>query len=954
MPVRIKILLSFFTLTLLTVFAVYVFSQLILLNNYAKLDEEAALVNTERAAVALDNRITAMSVSNRDWAFWDDTYNFMVNVNPAYVEDNLGDMVFANLGLNFMLFVDTTGQIVYSKAFDLNNNTEVDLPEGLAAYLYPGSPLLKSSDDNRQTTGIISLPIGPLLVASTPILNSAQQGPNRGNLIWGCFLNESVIKGIEDTTKLSVTVWQINSPEFPDDIIAAVDLLKAQIPFTQNLTDTTLGSYLMIADINEQPALILRIEQTRNMYLQGSAIINYYLLVVVVTSTLIGLVIYLLVGNVIVKRLSRISSQVHSAASGDINLSHALSEYGNDEIALLAKNITATFNKLEIANKRALDLQSYLQLQINHMPIGLITWDKDFRVQTWNPTATTIFGFTAEEMVGKQPYNLIIPEHLRPVVSRVWERLLFGVQTANSINDNITKDGRVIVCEWSNTPLRDDNGIVIGALSMVQDITERRRAEKKLEESESKFRTFTEKGPVGIFIVDDIGHYIEVNPRACEISGYTYRELTTMSISDFIAPEFKDKGQEIFSLLQQKGEIESEILAKKKDGALIWISLNGIKISEDRYMAFCIDITERQKIEQEIRRVASFPEYNPMPIIEINFEGTLTYQNPAAERLFPKMIESCTKDPICASVLATTSYLPQLDNPLVSLDVIYNDKVYEINALYHRNSNRIRAYIVDITQHREMLALESQAQAANLANKSKSEFLASMSHELRTPLNAIVGFSQVLKEQYFGVLNEKQNEYLDDILSSGQHLLSLINDILDLSKVESGKVELELSSVNLSELVTRSLAIIQEKARSHNIKLDIDLPNDLKKLKIKADERRLKQVMFNLLSNASKFTPDGGKIDVSMLINNGEIIISVTDTGIGIAPEYHQKIFGGFFQISNKLVDKTPGTGLGLSLTKSIIELHGGRVWVESEGRDKGSKFSFSLPLQQKKKSEVK
>ena len=242
--------------------------------------------------------------------------------------------------------------------------------------------------------------------------------------------------------------------------------------------------------------------------------------------------------------------------------------------------------------------------------------------------------------------------------------------------------------------------------------------------------------------------------------------------------------------------------------------------------------------------------------------------------------------------------------------------------------------------------LEVAMRSAQVANQAKSDFLASMSHELRTPLTSILGLSEVLQEEYFGKLNSKQKEYLNDIHESGQHLLLLINDILDIAKIEAGKMELELGPVVVKELLENSLIMIKEKAGKHNIKLDVDLAPEIKGLKIQADERKLKQIIFNLLSNAVKFTPDGGRIQLGASCEDGKLAVAVTDTGIGISLEKQEKVFQEFYQVEAGLRDKTPGTGLGLPLSRRMVELHGGEIWCESEGEGKGSRFVFTIPLE--------
>jgi GAF domain-containing protein len=240
---------------------------------------------------------------------------------------------------------------------------------------------------------------------------------------------------------------------------------------------------------------------------------------------------------------------------------------------------------------------------------------------------------------------------------------------------------------------------------------------------------------------------------------------------------------------------------------------------------------------------------------------------------------------------------------------------------------------------------EIQEKSAQLqvANKHKSEFLANMSHELRTPLNAIIGFSEALAERMFGELNEKQAEYLKDIHDSGRHLLSLINDILDLSKIEAGRMELELSTFHLPTALGNAITLVRERAQRHAIELGLQIDESLGEFS--GDERKFKQIMLNLLSNAVKFTPDGGKVDVSARKENGKIEVVVRDTGIGIAPEDQASVFEEFRQVGRDRPRKAEGTGLGLALTRRFVELHGGAIRLESTP-GKGSTFTVSLPQQ--------
>lgn len=258
----------------------------------------------------------------------------------------------------------------------------------------------------------------------------------------------------------------------------------------------------------------------------------------------------------------------------------------------------------------------------------------------------------------------------------------------------------------------------------------------------------------------------------------------------------------------------------------------------------------------------------------------------------------------------------------------------------------VLATLIDITERKlaevELKAARDRAQAAS---RAKSEFLANMSHDVRTPLNAIIGFSQILEDQYFGPLNEKQKEYVSDILESSRHLLGMINDILELSKIEAGKLTLIYSRFEIRPFLENCAMAIREQCLKRDIQLESRVTEDLEDVNICADEQRLRQVLHNLLANAVKFTPNGGAIRIKVSRNGGTMNFSVTDSGIGIDPQQQAKIFERFYQVDGGITKKTPGTGLGLPLARKLVELHGGKIWVESEGIGKGSRFSFEIPL---------
>jgi signal transduction histidine kinase len=290
---------------------------------------------------------------------------------------------------------------------------------------------------------------------------------------------------------------------------------------------------------------------------------------------------------------------------------------------------------------------------------------------------------------------------------------------------------------------------------------------------------------------------------------------------------------------------------------------------------------------------------------------------------------------------------------LLAVPLLFEEQVVGALVVGRQEAGHFDPAVVDLLQtfaSQSVLAIqnarlfreiEDKSRQLETASRHKSEFLANMSHELRTPLNAVIGFSEVLLQRMFGELNDKQDEYLRDIYASGQHLLSLINDILDLSKIEAGRMELTLAAFHLPTSIENAVTLVKERASRRGISLQVHLDPGMGEFV--GDERKIRQVLLNLLSNAVKFTPEGGRISLKGGQHDGVVEVSVTDSGIGIAPEDQAAIFEEFRQVGSD-ERRQEGTGLGLTLARKFVELHGGRIWVES-GLGSGSTFTFTLPL---------
>lgn len=478
----------------------------------------------------------------------------------------------------------------------------------------------------------------------------------------------------------------------------------------------------------------------------------------------------------------------------------------------------------------------------------ILRWDSQGRITFLNEFGQNFFGYTVEEILGRHVVGTIVPPRGSGDrdLGQLMDEICANPQAfAQNVNENIKRNGERVWIAWTNRVVHDANGSVLEILSIGTDITEQRRVEEALKQSEASYRKLFEYAPDGIVIADGQSYYLDANPSICRMLGYSREELIGKHAADIVAPaeiEFIDPA---LSEIKSVSDHQREWTFKRKDGTTFPAEVIATMMPDGNLLGMIRDISERKQAEAEREK-----------------------------------------------------------------------------------------------RHR-----------AEAADRIKSAFLATMSHELRTPLNSIIGFTGVILEGLAGPLNAEQSKQLGMVRTSANHLLALVNDVLDISRIEAGQMEVHREPFDVQRSVNRMADLVRPQAATKQLQLSVQIDPELREAV--SDERRFEQILLNLLSNAIKFTERGEvrlKVDVvEMRRENSKpraaVRLSISDTGIGIKPEHLGTIFQPFRQIDSGLARKQEGTGLGLVICRRLAELMGGEVRAESVW-GKGSTFTCILPLQ--------
>jgi len=607
----------------------------------------------------------------------------------------------------------------------------------------------------------------------------------------------------------------------------------------------------------------------------------------------------------------------------------------------------------ESANLRG----GFADVLVEASPDALIALSPRGEILFWNQGATTLFGYTPDEALGRLLEDLVIPPGRREEARRAREDALAGkavlFETVRRRKDHSEVDVNV-----SKRVVRGAGGQVLFIAESLRDVSQlnRLRAERA---SEIRFKGLLEAAPDAMVIVDAAGCIVFVNSQTERIFGYGRDELLGGPIEMLIPERFRaahphKRSAYLAAPRPRPMGAGLDLFGRRKNGSEFpaEISLSPLETEQGRLVTAAIrDITDSKRAEQKFRGLM---ESAPDAMVIVDSRGRMVLINAQTERLFRyrreqllhRSIEMLIPERFRARhpALRGEYFAAPKPRPMgagVDLFGLRSDgsefaAEISLSPIETPEGTLVTAAIRDITDRK---VLEEKMQQAN---RLKSEFLANMSHELRTPLNAIIGFAELMHDHLVPPTSPQHDEFVGYILNSGTHLLQLVNDILDLSKIEAGKMEFRPEPTELGRVVNEVVAMLRTTATAKKIEVTHELaPLPLATL----DPARLKQVLYNYLSNALKFTPDGGRVIVRLLPAGTDLFrVEVEDSGIGIRPEDLGRLFVEFQQLDEALTKKQGGTGLGLALTKRIVEAQGGSVGVRSVPGT-GSVFHAVLPL---------
>ncbi|AGB03145.1 PAS domain S-box protein [Methanoregula formicica] len=920
------------TLLIVILALIVLFVANISLTSYSALEQRYVTQDVDMALSRLDAEYNALSTVTTDWGQWDDTYEFVNGRNPGYVSTNIVPGIFRNLQVSFIVITNENGEVVYAGAYDTMNHTMIPVTESLFPYLVPGSPLLKTSEPLKTTSGIIILDDRPVIVASCPILHSDLSGNPTGSVVMGRYLDHSVTVVPLTSVQQQFRLLPADDPGIPASVralLAAAGDNNART--TEFVGDNEIAGYALIRDITGQGRLIVEVREPRTIYLQGATTTIQYVLIVLAAGLMLGITYLLLLDRLVLSRITSLSTQVQGISTKSLP-SRRVHLEGNDEFAALAREINGMLDSLDEASKGLIRSEARFHELADLLPLPIFEMDADCRVLYTNKVGAELFGIS-DEMIRKDiRVGDFLIEGEGERMRRGLNAVLSGGTSTGEIYTLRKTDGTLMRAIISLAPIHRE-GQVIGFRGVLIDVTERVNLEEALIESQEYLQTLLMSVSIGILVIDAGTHtIIDVNPAALEMIGITRDEIIGRSCHDVVCPA--EAGKCPVTDLGIQVDNSQRILVRS-DGSRISIIKHVVPVmlhGRSCLLETFIDNTVRLQMQEELQksqeRLSHLLQTSPVGVFESKASGALTYVNERWEEMTGMTFQDMRsrpwkeiQEPLDRMRISKEMWkkfqsrlLPDAETRFMRPDgsVIW---LYGQSVPVYDSKGQIHGYVGTITDITDRKRIED---AIHLANKKLNLMNDITRHDI---LNTITGIFGLIDMAVASGNKEELARLLEQIKEEGRLIQRQITFTRDYQGVGVHAPVWQ----NVRDIVSRAISGLNNPGVSIEIELE--------ETEIFADPL-LEKVFYNLADNAVRYGERLTMIRFYYQISDIGLTLICEDDGVGIPDNAKARIF-------ERGVGRN--TGMGLFLTREILRITG--ISIRETGvYGKRARFELIIP----------
>jgi PAS domain S-box-containing protein len=912
-----------------------VFISTITLSSYASLEKQYISKDLNTATNKIREEGTTLSAIVSDWGPWDDSYNYVLGKKPDFIETNIQPDTYNNLRLNLIVITDRNGSIVYSGAFDLESRALVPVPDSLVSQLKTENPLLNMTDPRHATTGILMLSDHPMIIASRPIVHTDFSGTPEGVVIMGRYLDETEVQRLSGLTQLNLTIYRADE-SLPDPGLVSRIRDRGGAPvLIEAVSPDEITGYALIPDLYGADAVVLAITESRDIYRQGLNTTYTFILIILGTGLLFGIIVILILDRLVLSRMSDLNIQVYRIGR-DSTVTSRIELGGNDEFAGLAAQINIMLDTLEKTQQGFQASELRFRELSDLLPQIVFEMDLAGNLLYVNKAGVDQFGIKEEIIAqGTNIRDYISPSHIEQMKQGL-AAVMAGGKSPGQTYSLKRHDGSAMKALVTTSLIHRD-GKISGFRGVVVDITERTRLREQIEESSKLLSGILQASPVGVFQLDPSGLVIFVNATFSKITGISSADIQGKYWADILEPGEKQRVlSELGEAIRARKMTGSETRFIRADGSEIWLFGQTVPLIDSAgtlngWVGTVTDITTRKKMEDDLKeseeKYRALTENTGDILFSTDMTGFVTYVSPQVNR-YGYLVDEVVGRPLHTFIHPED--LDQVERNLsrelekgaqfISTFRIL-DKWGNLHWFEEKSSLRLDQSGKSLGIYgilRDVSDRKRAEDAIELANKKLNLMNNITRHDILNTITGVYGYLDMAKAT-----------------ASPLERVQLMEDIRDLVKIIQRQINFtkEYQEVGVHLPRWQNINEVIERAVGNFEKSGIQFVIELEKIEIYADPL-LEKVFYNLVDNAIRYGQTLRQITISVTISDKGLTLSFEDNGVGIEISEKRRIF-------ERGVGKN--TGMGLFLTQEILGIT--RITIEETGvPGKGARFEIRVP----------